>query len=61
MRIKLDENLPANLPSTTGAAGKRLLGSITPGDDTHWDGWVCSLADRLDAYRPERPRLRAAA
>jgi 1,6-anhydro-N-acetylmuramate kinase len=54
------ENLPANLPSTTGAAGRRVLGSITPGGETHWDAWVCNLADRLDLTRPAKPRLRAA-
>lgn len=55
------ENLKANVPSATGAAGPRILGSITPGDDTHWDQWVCSLADRLDAVRAAKPRLRQAA
>jgi anhydro-N-acetylmuramic acid kinase len=55
------EHLPANLPAATGAAGPRVLGSITPGDDTHWDQWVCSLADRLDAVRPAQPRLRRVA
>jgi anhydro-N-acetylmuramic acid kinase len=55
------ENLPANVPAITGAAGPRILGSITPGDDAHWDQWVCSLADRLDVVRPTKPRLRQAA
>jgi anhydro-N-acetylmuramic acid kinase len=55
------ENLPANVPAATGAAGARILGSVTPGDDAHWDQWVCSLADRLDAVRAAKPRLRRAA
>jgi hypothetical protein len=55
------ENLPANVPAVTGAAGPRILGSITPGDDAHWDQWVCSLADRLDVVRPAKARLRQAA
>jgi anhydro-N-acetylmuramic acid kinase len=28
--------VPANLPSVTGSAGGRLLGSITPGSPTNW-------------------------
>jgi anhydro-N-acetylmuramic acid kinase len=30
------DGVPANLPSATGAAGNRLLGSLTPGSLTNW-------------------------
>ncbi|HYT88815.1 MAG TPA: anhydro-N-acetylmuramic acid kinase, partial [Gemmataceae bacterium] len=30
------DGVPANLPSATGAAGSRLLGSLTPGSSTNW-------------------------
>ena len=30
------DGVPANLPSATGAAGSRLLGSITPGSSSNW-------------------------
>jgi anhydro-N-acetylmuramic acid kinase len=30
------DGVPANLPSATGAAGCRLLGSLTPGSSTNW-------------------------
>ena len=55
------ENMPGNVPAITGAAGPRILGSVTPGDDANWDQWVCSLADRLDADRQAQPQLRQAA
>ncbi len=30
------DGVPANVPSTTGAAGSRLLGSLTPGTPANW-------------------------
>lgn len=30
------DGVPANVPSATGAAGARLLGSLTPGSSTNW-------------------------
>ena len=30
------DGVPANAPSATGAAGSRLLGSVTPGSSTNW-------------------------
>jgi anhydro-N-acetylmuramic acid kinase len=30
------DGVPANLPATTGAAGSRLLGSLTPGSSANW-------------------------
>jgi anhydro-N-acetylmuramic acid kinase len=30
------DGVPANLPSATGAAGSRLLGSLTPGSSLNW-------------------------
>jgi anhydro-N-acetylmuramic acid kinase len=30
------DGVPANLPSATGAAGSRLLGSLTPGSPANW-------------------------
>jgi anhydro-N-acetylmuramic acid kinase len=30
------DGVPANVPSATGAAGSRLLGSITPGSSSNW-------------------------
>ncbi len=37
--------VPANVPSATGAAGSRLLGSLTPGSPTNWArclGWMAA-------------------
>jgi anhydro-N-acetylmuramic acid kinase len=30
------DGVPGNLPSATGAAGSRLLGSLTPGSSANW-------------------------
>jgi anhydro-N-acetylmuramic acid kinase len=41
------DGVPANLPSATGTAGARLLGSITPGSPTNWSrclAWMLSQA-----------------
>ncbi len=39
------DGVPGNLPSATGAAGSRLLGSLTPGSGANWAralGWMAS-------------------
>jgi anhydro-N-acetylmuramic acid kinase len=54
------ENLPANLPSLTGAAAPRILGQVTPGSADHWDRWVCTLADRIELHRDDQEVRRAA-
>ncbi len=39
------DGVPASVPSATGAAGSRLLGSITPGSSTNWArcaAWMAS-------------------
>jgi hypothetical protein len=39
------DGVPANLPSATGTAAARLLGSITPGSSTNWSrclAWMLS-------------------
>ena len=41
------DGVPGNLPSATGAAGARLLGSLTPGSTANWTrclGWMAALA-----------------
>ncbi|MFO0926591.1 MAG: hypothetical protein U0736_06060 [Gemmataceae bacterium] len=34
-RLTVD-GIPGNVPGTTGAAGTRLLGSLTPGTTANW-------------------------
>jgi len=39
------DGVPANVPSATGAAGSRLLGSLTPGSPANWArclGWMAA-------------------
>lgn len=41
------DGVPGNLPSATGAAGSRLLGSLTPGSSVNWTrclAWMAALA-----------------
>jgi anhydro-N-acetylmuramic acid kinase len=41
------DGVPANVPSATGAAGARLLGSLTPGSPANWGrclAWMASLS-----------------
>jgi anhydro-N-acetylmuramic acid kinase len=41
------DGVPANVPSATGAAGLRLLGSITPGSSINWSrclAWMAAQA-----------------
>ncbi len=44
------DGVPANLPAATGAAGARLLGSLTPGSPTNWArclAWMATQAAPL--------------
>jgi anhydro-N-acetylmuramic acid kinase len=38
------DGVPGNLPSVTGAAGSRLLGSLTPGSSANWSRCVSWMA-----------------
>jgi anhydro-N-acetylmuramic acid kinase len=38
------DGVPANMPAATGAAGSRLLGSLTPGTTAHWGRCVAWMA-----------------
>jgi anhydro-N-acetylmuramic acid kinase len=41
------DGVPANVPSATGAAGSRLLGSLTPGSSANWSrclAWMAAQA-----------------
>src|SRR5207302_9920426 len=38
------DGVPANVPSATGAAGSRLLGSLTPGSSANWARCVAWMA-----------------
>src|SRR5207245_9172919 len=49
------DGVPANLPSATGAAGARLLGSLTPGSSTNWArclGWMATQTAPLRSLAP---------
>jgi anhydro-N-acetylmuramic acid kinase len=44
------DGVPANVPSVTGAAGARLLGSLTPGSPSHWArtlAWMAAQSSPL--------------
>ena len=48
------DGVPANVPSATGAAGSRLLGSWTPGTPGHWArclAWMAAQTAHLAAER----------
>jgi anhydro-N-acetylmuramic acid kinase len=51
------DGVPGNLPVLTGAAGGRLLGHITPGDNRNWARCAAWLADQTGDY----PRANRAA
>ena len=42
------DGVPGNLPSATGAAGARLLGSITPGSPANWTHCLSWMASQID-------------
>jgi anhydro-N-acetylmuramic acid kinase len=41
------DGVPANVPSATGAAGSRLLGSLTPGSPENWARCLAWMAAQL--------------
>jgi anhydro-N-acetylmuramic acid kinase len=41
------DGVPGNLPSATGAAGSRLLGSLTPGSSANWARCLTWMASQL--------------
>ena len=49
------DGVPANLPATTGAAGSRLLGSLTPGSSANWARCLAWMAAQTvpPAIEPE--------
>jgi anhydro-N-acetylmuramic acid kinase len=46
------DGVPANVPSATGAAGSRLLGSLTPGSSVHWARLVAWMASQTTPPLP---------
>jgi anhydro-N-acetylmuramic acid kinase len=40
------DGVPANLPAVTGAAGSRLLGSLTPGSSANWARCLAWMANQ---------------
>lgn len=48
------DGVPANVPSATGAAGARLIGSLTPGSATNWERCVRWMARFHDAAEKRR-------
>ncbi len=44
------DGVPANLPSATGAAGSRLLGSLTPGATANWSRCLAWMAAQLPLH-----------
>jgi anhydro-N-acetylmuramic acid kinase len=43
------DGVPANLPQATGAAGSRLLGSLTPGSSANWARCLTWMAQQATA------------
>jgi anhydro-N-acetylmuramic acid kinase len=43
------DGVPANVPSATGAAGSRLLGSLTPGTTNNWARCLAWMASQVAA------------
>jgi len=43
------DGVPGNVPTVTGAAGSRLLGSLTPGSSANWSRCVQWLAQQVHA------------
>ena len=46
------DGVPANVPSATGAAGSRLLGSLTPGSPANWARCLAWMAAQLPQPAP---------
>jgi len=49
------DGVPANVMSVTGAAGARLLGSITPGSTANWARCLAWMATQTQALRGVSP------
>jgi anhydro-N-acetylmuramic acid kinase len=50
------DGVPGNLPSVTGAAGSRLLGSVTPGTSANWSrclAWMAGQAQPAELNEDE--------
>jgi anhydro-N-acetylmuramic acid kinase len=47
------DGVPANMPSATGAAGSRLLGSLTPGSPANWARCLAWMAAQAPPPPPE--------
>jgi anhydro-N-acetylmuramic acid kinase len=47
------DGVPASVPSATGAAGSRLLGSITPGSSINWARCLAWMAAQTTTFCPE--------
>lgn len=48
------DGVPANLPAVTGAAGSRLLGSLTPGSSANWARCLAWMAAQTAPLASER-------
>jgi anhydro-N-acetylmuramic acid kinase len=46
------DGVPGNVPTTTGAAGSRLLGSLTPGSSANWARCLNWMAGQTVALEP---------
>jgi anhydro-N-acetylmuramic acid kinase len=46
------DGVPANVPSATGAAGSRLLGSLTPGSSANWSRCLAWMAAQTTLPAP---------
>jgi anhydro-N-acetylmuramic acid kinase len=46
------DGVPANIPSATGAAGSRLLGSLTPGSSGNWSRCLAWMAAQTTLPAP---------
>ncbi len=47
------DGVPANVPAATGAAGSRLLGSLTPGSPGNWARCLAWMASQTAPVTPE--------
>jgi anhydro-N-acetylmuramic acid kinase len=45
------DGVPGNVPASTGAAGPRLLGSLTPGDGANWARCLAWMAGQTAHHR----------
>ena len=47
------DGVSGNAPSATGAAGPRLLGSLTPGSSANWSRCLAWMAAQSPPPRPD--------